>query len=391
MIKKIFSIFAAILFAGSMMASEITIAHTSATTVNMDGTNQAALFSDGTSALSTSVWSIVGAKNDASNYPGLNKDKTVRLYSSNKEGSTEGSALTISLTGGTINSVSVNINASKGTEFSVLVGGSAATKTGDLYTINAASFSLKVETEKGTTAVWINDITINFKMDGEQDVDATGIALDKSTLTLEQYREETLVATLTPSNATTAVVWESSDEDVASVSKGVVAALTIGTSTITASAGAGISDNCAVTVTAPTVLTCEQAAEKAATVANNNDKYPGGRYVVEGYAISMNTANGFIWLADDKDAAQGTFEVYQPTNKSEIADVAKGDKIRAWGYISKYNTNYEFLSGCTFEKVTSTAIDNTVADENVVKTIENGQLIIIKNGVKYNAQGTQIR
>ena len=38
-----------------------------------------------------------------------------------------------------------------------------------------------------------------------------------------------------------------------------------------------------------------------------------------------------------------------------------------------------------------TAIDNTAVDAQIIKTIENGQLIIIKNGVKFNAQGTVVR
>ena len=37
-----------------------------------------------------------------------------------------------------------------------------------------------------------------------------------------------------------------------------------------------------------------------------------------------------------------------------------------------------------------TAIDNTIAGEKAVKVIENGQLVIIKNGVKYNVLGGQL-
>ena len=38
----------------------------------------------------------------------------------------------------------------------------------------------------------------------------------------------------------------------------------------------------------------------------------------------------------------------------------------------------------------ATAIDNTVMGEKVIKTFENGQVVIIKNGVKYNAMGAQL-
>lgn len=36
-------------------------------------------------------------------------------------------------------------------------------------------------------------------------------------------------------------------------------------------------------------------------------------------------------------------------------------------------------------------VENVNADVKTVKTIENGQLVILKNGVKYNALGTEIR
>lgn len=38
----------------------------------------------------------------------------------------------------------------------------------------------------------------------------------------------------------------------------------------------------------------------------------------------------------------------------------------------------------------TTAIDNTVMESKAVKFFENGQLVIIKNGVKYNALGSQL-
>ena len=41
-------------------------------------------------------------------------------------------------------------------------------------------------------------------------------------------------------------------------------------------------------------------------------------------------------------------------------------------------------------KASATAIDNTVVGEKAIKMFENGQLIIIKNGVKYNALGSVI-
>ena len=47
--------------------------------------------------------------------------------------------------------------------------------------------------------------------------------------------------------------------------------------------------------------------------------------------------------------------------------------------------------GFFFIEANEQAIDNTAIDAKAVKFFENGQLIIIKNGVKYNAQGAVVR
>lgn len=49
-----------------------------------------------------------------------------------------------------------------------------------------------------------------------------------------------------------------------------------------------------------------------------------------------------------------------------------------------------FVVSFTVERGSGTAIDNTEAEVKAVKTFENGQLVIIKNGVKYNATGAVI-
>ena len=38
----------------------------------------------------------------------------------------------------------------------------------------------------------------------------------------------------------------------------------------------------------------------------------------------------------------------------------------------------------------TTALENIVADTKAAKTIENGQIVIIKNGVRYNALGAKL-
>ena len=79
-------------------------------------------------------------------------------------------------------------------------------------------------------------------------VPATGIALNKSTLTLVAGNSETLTATVEPSDSTDTVTWTSDTTTVATVDKnGKVTAVAPGTSTITAKAGEKTA-TCSVTV-----------------------------------------------------------------------------------------------------------------------------------------------
>lgn len=181
------------------------------------------------------------------------------------------------------------------------------------------------------------------------DVEATAIALDQTALELEQYKNAKLTATLTPVDATTTVTWASSNEAVATVSsKGVISALTTGTTTITATAGE-LTATCAITVKEATAITCAQAVEIAKTVSANNEVAAGGKYVIRGYVTALQGTpatdfekfgNYSVWMADTKDGGK-VFEAYQvaPTDGKTIAAV--GDYVEVIGDITKYNTTYE--------------------------------------------------
>jgi len=84
-------------------------------------------------------------------------------------------------------------------------------------------------------------------------VSATGVILNKSTLSLPVGSNETLSATVSPSNATNAnVSWSSSDATIATVANGKVTAVKAGTATITVKTeDGGYTATCAVTVTIP--------------------------------------------------------------------------------------------------------------------------------------------
>ena len=265
------------------------------------------------------------------------------------------------------------------------------------YNANSPRFAVYGGTQK--------NVVIYKKVAGA-DVPATKIALDATTWTAEQYKYTKLTATLTPAEATTEVVWTSSDENVATVVNGNVTAVGVGTATITATAGVGVEATCAVTVTAPTILTCDSAATLALSVGANNEVVPNGKYVVRGYVIKYQTkttveedfasyGNYSFWMADSKDATEGTFEAYQVAPKDGETIVAVGDYVEVVGDLTKYNTTPETVGkgNATVAKLANptTAIDNTTLRTPSVKTIENGQLVIIRDGVKYNAMGVRLQ
>ncbi len=83
----------------------------------------------------------------------------------------------------------------------------------------------------------------------------TDVSLNQNTLSLIEGGTAQLAATVQPENAANkTVTWESSNTDVATVSNGVVTAVSPGSAKITATAadGSGKSDTCTVTVTAKT-------------------------------------------------------------------------------------------------------------------------------------------
>ena len=76
----------------------------------------------------------------------------------------------------------------------------------------------------------------------------TGITLDKSSASMKVNETITLYATVSPDDATDkTVIWQTSDESVATVSNGVVAAVNVGMATITAKAG-DVTASCSIIV-----------------------------------------------------------------------------------------------------------------------------------------------
>ena len=71
------------------------------------------------------------------------------------------------------------------------------------------------------------------------------------------------------------------------------------------------------------------------------------------------------------------------------ADLVAEKPYNVVGFVAIFNEDIQvyFLSA----EALTTAVDNVTINQNITKLFENGQLVIIKNGVRYNAQGAVVK
>lgn len=312
--RKLFSLIAAVLFAGSMMALDVTDVLDNALT-GVSGTNYAEW--SGKQATSKAVYAGQSAGGNSS----------IQLRSNNNN-----SGVVTTATGGTLKSVTVkfNSNTAAARVLDVYASNTAYTAATDLYGDNAgtkvASFKMEDGAEQSYTfeeeytffgfrsnsgALYLDEVDVVWVTEGEE-VPATGIELDQPVLALKEFETATLVATLTPEGATTPVVWTSSDETVATVANGKVTAVAVGSAIITATAGE-FSATCPVQVEAAPLLTCAEfaALEKGAKAKLNE------------VVITFAAADGKnIWLRDET----GSLLLYYAAGGYELkaGDVVNG-------------------------------------------------------------------
>lgn len=126
---------------------------------------------------------------------------------------------------------------------------------------------------------------------GTVSVPVTGVSLNASSGELEVGGSVTLVAAITPTDATNkAVTWESSAPAVASVSNGVVSALTAGTTVITvktADGGYTASYNLTVKAKAIDLLTANGYADNTRLSTGSGSEKPAAGYVTIGHTAPI--------------------------------------------------------------------------------------------------------
>ena len=179
--------------------------------------------------------------------------------------------------------------------------------------------------QNGTvTAVAVGKATITVKCNGgnlaatcqvevvskEDEVKVTAIALEPTSLSLEEGQKGTLNVVVTPANAVVDdLQWETSDAEVASISAGEVTALKAGKATITAKCNGGsLSAVCEITVTEKAVTPPDEDAVKSVVIFAEGDAsdIQVGKTVqlTARYEPSTATPKNVSWTVDRPDFAQ---------------------------------------------------------------------------------------
>ena len=170
----------------------------------------------------------------------------------------------------------------------------------------------------------------DFKCINPIPVEATDIKLNKTELTLLVDQKETLIATITPEDATSEIVWsvDESGKDVVSVDQsGKVTALSVGKATITASAGS-VSASCEIEVSAilatsitingddVTTLKETETLQLTAIVLPENTTYPGVTWESSSAEMATVSDNGLVTALSTGEVEISAWVTNQPQIKS---------------------------------------------------------------------------
>ena len=233
---------------------------------------------------------------------------------------------------------------------------------------------------------------------------AEGVSLDQTTLDFYVGDADvTLKATVTPSGADQAVIWESSNTAVATVStSGKVHAVAKGTATITAKVKSNetLKAECAVTVNEHTPE--DKGAVSIADFLAAKDEF--NIYTLTG--VVSNIKMGSDGLPNkygnfDLTDATGTIYIYGLLTADSVAQkfqemgIEAKDTVTLKGSYSEHNGNPQ-VKNALFVSVKkyvdpTTAIDAVRANKQATKVIRERQVIIIREEKEYDVVGRQLK
>ena len=195
------------------------------------------------------------------------------------------------------------------------------------------------------------DVTVTYE---SANVPVTGVTLNKSSTSIEQGSAETLTATVSPSNATDQTVsWTTNNSSVATVSGGVVTAVSAGTAIITVTTNdGGFTDTCTVTVTAAVMYNFVPASSMQ---------------VGKEYLITIGNSGSVPMLTDESGGSRTLVGV---------SATVSGGKIS--------------ISGATKSRTLFTCVRYTSGNDNTITVEKNSKYLYCdnSNGLRMNAPAT---
>ena len=220
----------------------------------------------------------------------------------------------------------------------------------------------------GFTVVACESDTTGGDDGGDTTVAVTGVELSRNSATLEVGGTLELTATVTPDNATDKEVsWASSAPSVATVEGGTVTAVSVGTASITATAG-GINATCLVTVeeTGISVATVEELFDAVETAEEGAII----RLTADSYAIDENLhiTKSLTLVGNGKTVIEKGTGTWTPDSKGRTSlitiDSASDVTIRNLTVQGAASIGSNYAHGINVYNSTNVTIENVTAQDN---------------------------
>lgn len=191
-------------------------------------------------------------------------------------------------------------------------------------------------------------------------VPCTGITLNSQTLSFTDETAQTLIATVTPSDTTDAILWESNDSSIATVSNGVVTPVANGNCTITVTCG-NYSASCSVSVSG----LFEPIPCNGVTLSETTLTFTGtGTETLIATVTPSDTTDSLVWSSSDETKATVIDGV--------VTAIANGSVT-----ITATCGNYSASCSVNISGIETAPLYTL---ENGIKTFSDGSVLEITNG-----------
>lgn len=436
--RKILSLFAAILFAGSMMAAVGNVYYTFAAVKNSSNTTYAKVYDVTSNGMS---WSVPGNQNNDGfvRIGGNSLTSEERVVKSNEAMGAAIAKIVIAHNGKSRNDVvvdSVMLTVASDADFSADVE-KKVVKAPTIEKSKAGTVEFLAD-EKWATGRYYKFsffITNSSTSNGGLDVqsiafyafqDASAPAINAAainfglvpTMTLPIVKEAELE--VTGANLTEVISYSVLGTSVAVTGELTANGGTLAV-TLTADAEAEISDTIVLTsgttvakvpVEANVVNTVGDGSKDApfttADVVKLNNGIGNDKYWVEGYILGCAANNGLIGdkdknvasniaIGDAADQTENAVPVELPSGDIRTAlnvvdnESNLGKKVKVHGQLISYFTFKGVKAVDEYEWSSTTAIDNTLDGTKAVKVLRDGQVLILKGEKTFNTVGQIVR